>query len=225
MTDNPLIVALDVPTAEEAVLLAKRLAPVVGGFKVGLELLSGPGPATVAAVARLGKPVFVDAKLHDIPVTVRRAASALRRLGGRWVTVHAAGGSEMLDAAVEGFGAGVVAITVLTSLDDAGLARVGYQTTVGKLVARLSRLASEAGCSGVVSSVHEIGVVRQVAPDLTVFTPGIRPSGSPAADQKRTATPDEAIRRGSDYLIVGRPITKAADPFAAAEALLVECRP
>ncbi len=225
MNANPLIVALDVPTAEEAVLLARRLAPAVGGFKVGLELLSGPGPATVAAVARLGKPVFIDAKLHDIPATVGRAATALRRFGGRWLTVHAAGGPAMLEAAVDGFGDGVVAITVLTSLDDATLAKMGYQTSAGRLVARLSKLAAGAGCEGVVASVHELGVVRQVAPDLTVFTPGIRPEGAEVADQKRVATPGEATRRGADYLIVGRPITRAADPLAAAESLLVECRP
>jgi orotidine-5'-phosphate decarboxylase len=219
MVTERLIVALDVPSAEEAVRLAKRVAPAVAGFKVGLELLSGPGPATVAAVAEIGNPVFVDAKLHDIPATVRRAARALAGFGGRWLTVHALGGKAMLEAAIEGFGSGVVAVTVLTSLDATTLTETGITRSPGKLVSRLARLAAQTGCEGVVCSVQELGVVAEVASDLATFTPGIRPHDGGRDDQRRVATPEEALRRGADYLIVGRPITRAKDPLEAAIAL------
>lgn len=231
--DPPLLVALDLPTAEEAVRLAARLAPVVGGFKVGLELLMGPGPAVVAAVRELGRPVFVDAKLHDIPNTVERAARALGRLGARWVTVHAAGGDAMVAAAVAGLSegsggalAGVLAVTVLTSLDAAALTRVGFQGTPARQVTRLARVAAAAGAEGVVCSVRELGDVSQVAPDLLRVTPGIRPEGTRGKDdQVRIATPEEAIRRGADLLVVGRPITRHPDPVAAAEAIAAASRP
>lgn len=223
---NPVLVALDVPTAEEAVRLARTVAPAVGGFKIGLELLMGPGPATIGALVRLDRPVFVDAKLHDIPNTVGAAARQLGTLGARWVTVHGSGGTAALEAAVEGLErgsggreAGVLAITVLTSLDDADLAQVGLNGSTGRQTSRMARLAATAGCEGVICSVAELGVVADVAPDLLRITPGIRPEGVAADDQKRTATPSEAIRRGADWLVVGRAITRAADPRAAAEAI------
>lgn len=218
----PILVALDVPSAEEAVRLAVRTEPHVAGFKVGLELLMGPGPAVVGAVAELGKPVFCDAKLHDIPATVERAAHQLGRMGARWVTVHASGGRTMLAAARDGLSSGssgtggVLAVTVLTSLDAAALAAIGVTGTPGRQVARLARLAAEEGVEGVVCSVRELGDVRQVAPDLRRFTPGIRPAGAGHDDQARVATPREAIDRGADYLVIGRPITRAEDPAAAA---------
>lgn len=222
----PILVALDVPRAEQAVRLAQAVAPFVGGFKVGLELLMGPGPAVVAAVGELGLPVFADAKLHDIPVTVGAACSQVARMGARWVSVHASGGEQMLAAAVEGLGegaagrpAGVLAITVLTSLDGAALARVGMGGSPGRQVSRLARLAAGAGAEGVVCSVRELGDVAQVAARLLRVTPGIRGPVDPADDQARVATPEEAIRRGADYLVVGRPITRAPDPPAAARAL------
>jgi orotidine-5'-phosphate decarboxylase len=226
---NPVLVALDLPTAEEAVRLAERLAPYVGGFKVGLELLMGPGPATVAAIRRLGKPVFVDAKLADIPNTVEAAARQLGALGARWVSVHASGGADMIKAAVAGLeeGArgnktGVLAVTVLTSLDGANLASVGVAGTVGKQTARLARLAAAAGAEGVVCSVRELGDVGQVAPGLLRVTPGIRPAGASPDDQARVATPAEAIKRGANFLVIGRPITRAKDPVAAARAITEE---
>lgn len=229
VVDPPVVVALDVPNAEEAVRLAKDLAPVVGGFKVGLELLMGPGPGLIGVIDQLGKPVFVDAKLHDIPNTVERAAKQLGRAGARWVTAHASGGPTMLTAAVEGLSsgsrgreAGILAITVLTSLDDATLAHSGIPVTAGKLTSKLSKVAAEAGVEGVVCSVKELGVVGSVAPDLLRVTPGIRPVGLDADDQQRVATPHEALRRGSDMLVVGRPITRAPDPRAAAEAIVQE---
>jgi orotidine-5'-phosphate decarboxylase len=226
---NPVLVALDLPTAEEAVRMAERLAPHVGGFKVGLELLMGPGPATVAAIRRLGKPVFVDAKLADIPNTVRAAARQLGALGARWVSVHASGGLDMIRAAVAGLAvgargneAGILAVTVLTSLDGNQLASVGIAGTVGKQTARLARLAAEAGAEGVVCGVRELGDVRQVAPGLMRVTPGIRPSGTAPDDQARVATPVEAVKRGANLLVIGRPITRAKDPVGAAKAITEE---
>lgn len=227
LADPPIVVALDVPGAEEAVRLAQSVSPAVGGFKIGLELLMGPGPGLVGLLDRLGKPVFVDAKLHDIPHTVERAARQLGMAGARWVTVHAAGGTDMLEAAVEGLAAGargrpagILAITVLTSLNDAMLAHSGVPVTAGRLTSKRARLALDAAVEGVVCSVKELGVVNDVAPTLAKVTPGIRPSGEWADDQQRVATPEEALARGADLLVIGRPITRADDPRAAAEAIV-----
>ena len=223
MSKPPILVALDVPTAEEAVRLAEAVGPHVAGFKVGLELLMGPGPAVVAALAGEGADVFADAKLHDIPTTVQHAARQLGRLGARWVTVHAAGGSTQMEAAVEGLAvgaagrsAGVLGVTVLTSSGDDTLTEIGVNGTTGKQTARLARLAAGAGAEGVICAVKELGVVAEVAPALKRVTPGIRPAGSAAHDQRRVATPEEAITRGADYLVIGRAITAAPDPAAAA---------
>lgn len=225
---NPILVALDVSSAEQAVRLARSVSPHVGGFKVGLELLSGPGPAVVAAIGELGKPVFADAKLHDIPNTVAAAAASLARLGARWITVHGAGGQPMIDSAVESAsagGAGILVVTVLTSLDQALLAATGVPATIGRHVARLARLARTAGAEGVVCAVKELGDVAQVAPDLIRVTPGIRPFGTSSHDQARIATPQEALRRGATYVVIGRAITEDRDPAAAAERLASEVAP
>lgn len=226
MTKPPILVALDVPTAEEAVRLAEAVGPYVTGFKVGLELLMGPGPAVVAALAADGADVFADAKLHDIPTTVQHAARQLGRLGARWVTVHASGGSVQLEAAVEGLAtgaagrpAGVLGVTVLTSSGDDTLTEIGVSGTTGKQTARLTRLAAGAGAEGVICAVKELGVVAEVAPTLKRVTPGIRPAGSATHDQRRVATPEEAISRGADYLVIGRAITAAPDPAAAAAGI------
>ena len=231
--DNPILVALDVPTAERAVRLAESLSSHVGGFKVGLELLTGPGPRIIGVLARLGKPVFADAKLHDIPNTVRAAARHLGAAGARWITAHAAGGKAMLAAAVEGLAdgagarqAGVLAITVLTSLDQQSLVATGVSASPGRLTARRARLAAEVGCEGVVTSVKELAVISDVAPDLVRVVPGIRPAGVSADDQIRMATPADALRRGADYLVIGRAITKAPDPARAAadiQSAMVGC--
>ncbi|NNC92866.1 MAG: orotidine-5'-phosphate decarboxylase [Acidimicrobiia bacterium] len=220
MSDR-ILVALDLPTAEEAVRLAKSVAPYVGGFKVGLGLLYGPGPATVAAVAEVGKPVFADAKLHDIPSQVERSARRLAALGARWVTAHASGGVAMLEGAIAGAeaaatGTGILAVTVLTSLGGADVERLAPGSTPGKLTSRLTRSAADAGCEGVICSARELGVVAQVAPQLLKVTPGIRPAGADLGDQARIMTPAEAIARGADFLVVGRPITGAEDPVVAA---------
>ncbi len=219
-----ILVALDVDTADDAVNLASKLTDHVAGFKIGLGLLMGPGPVTAAALARLGQPVFVDAKLHDIPSQVEVAARRLGQYGARWVTVHAAGGQAMMTAAREGLAAGaggteagILAVTVLTSLGADDLERFTPGTSPGKLVSRLSKVAAAAGVEGVVCGVPELGVVADVAPGLTKVTPGIRPESSDPGDQRRAATPAEAVRRGADFLVVGRAITRAADPVAAAE--------
>ena len=223
---NPVIVALDLKSAEEAVRLARQVEPHVGAFKVGLGLLHGAGPGIVTALVDLGKPVFADAKLHDIPTQVGAAARRLGRLGVRWVTAHASGGGAMLRAAAEGLGetsdgyAGVLGVTVLTSLDESDLGAIGLAGTPGKLVSRMSRLAQDAGCEGAVCSPHELQVVGSVAPDLVRVTPGVRPAGSATGDQRRVMTPAEAIARGADWLVVGRPITAAPDPIAAAAELV-----
>jgi len=224
VVSSPILVALDVRTAEEAVRLARALAGKVAGFKVGLGLLHGPGPGLVGALARLG-PVMADAKLHDIPTQVQAAARRLGEYGARWVTAHASGGVEMLQAAGAGLAAGcggreagILAVTVLTSIDDAAASALFGQTT-GKLTSRLARRAADAGVEGLVCSPKELGVVVEVAPGLLRVTPGIRPAGAAAHDQRRTATPAEAMARGADLLVVGRPITAAPDPVEAVARL------
>jgi len=222
---TPVIVALDVGSAEEAVRLARQVAPHVGGFKIGLGLLHGPGPGAIAALNDLGKPVFADAKLHDIPSQVDVAARRLGAWGARWVTAHVSGGDDMLRAAVEGLGigsggaGGILGVSVLTSLDETRLAAIGIASTPGKLVSRMARVAAAAGCEGLVCSPRELGVVREVAPDLTTVIPGIRPGGPAGDDQRRVATPAEAMSRGADWLVIGRPITRAEDPARAAEEI------
>nr|MDJ0954687.1 orotidine-5'-phosphate decarboxylase [Acidimicrobiia bacterium] len=200
---NRTIVALDLASAEEAVRLAKKVEPHVGAFKVGLGLLHGAGPGIAAALVDLGKPVFADAKLHDIPTQVAGAARSLGRLGVRWVTAHVAGGEPMLRAAGEALGessggyAGILGVTVLTSLDQDDLGAVGIGSSPGKLVSKMSRLAAEAGCEGVVCSPQELTVVGSVAPGLLRVTPGVRPHGHEAGDQRRVMTPAEAVGRGA----------------------------
>ena len=224
-----LIVALDVPSAEEAVTLAETLVPHVGGFKIGLGLLTGPGPHVIDALVGLDRPVFADAKLHDIPSQVATAATRLGAHGARWVSAHAAGGGDMLEAAVAGLArgagaaaAGVLAITVLTSLDAEDLSSIGVGTTPGKLVSKMARLAEASGCEGAVCSPRELGVVVEVAPRLIKVTPGIRPPDRANDDQVRTATGPEAIQRGADFIVVGRPITNAGDPPTAAAQIAAE---
>jgi len=225
---SELIVALDLPNAEEAVAMAGDVADHVAGFKIGLGLLHGPGPLLISALVALGKPVFADAKLHDIPSQVEAAARRLGEHGARWVTAHVGGGQAMLEAAVRGLHAGagaapagILGVTVLTSLDEASLARVGINRTPGKLVSRMAKVADASGCEGVVSSPKELAIVADVAPRLLRVTPGIRPVDRDD-DQARTMTPTEAVERGADLLVVGRPITEAADPREAAAAIARE---
>lgn len=217
---NRIIVALDTPDLGAATELARALTDDVGGFKVGMELLMGAGPQAIEDIAGIGKPVFADAKLHDIPNTVGRAAARIRDAGARWLTVHASGGREMITAASTGMGGiGVLAVTVLTSLAPSDLAETGVDKTVPEQVSSLSELASAAGAEGVVCSPAEISLVKEVQPGLKIFTPGVRPSGSSLDDQRRVATPERARADGADYLVIGRPITKADDPTLAARKI------
>ncbi|MFB3099677.1 MAG: orotidine-5'-phosphate decarboxylase [Acidimicrobiia bacterium] len=224
MMNGRVIVALDLPTADAALQMAKRVDAHVAGFKIGLGLLYDRGPQLVDELVGLGRPVFVDAKLHDIPTQVERAAERIGARGARWVTAHAAGGADMLAAAVSGLAqgsesaAGILAVSVLTSLDDDRLATVGIDATPTRLVAHMARTAATVGCEGIVSSPHELATVIEAAPDLLRVTPGIRIDDT-GDDQVRTATPAVAISAGADLLVVGRPITQSPDPESAAAVI------
>jgi orotidine-5'-phosphate decarboxylase len=221
-----LIVALDVPDAAAAGALARRLAGEVGMFKVGSQLFTAAGPAIVRDLVTEGQRVFLDLKFHDIPNTVAGAAAAAAGLGVSLVTVHAAGGPAMIEAAAEavrGTPARVLAITVLTSLDAAALDAIGMAGGVDGTVMRLARLAADAGAHGVVASPHEVRTLRAArGSGFLVVTPGIRPTGAALGDQARAATPGAALSAGADYLVVGRPILAAPDPVAAARAVVLE---
>ena len=225
MVTNPLIVAIDTSSRDDAIALARRVAPHVGAFKVGIGLLYRAGPGLIGELAAMGRPVFADAKLHDIPTQVGRAADALGRAGARWVTVHASGGTAMMRAAVEGLSAGssgaagVLAVTVLTSLDAASLRSVGIEADPAGIVGQMAAAARDASVEGVVCSPLEIGIVHEVAPQLTIVTPGIRPDGTGLGDQKRVATPQQALADGAHLLVIGRAITEAEDPALAAAAI------
>jgi orotidine-5'-phosphate decarboxylase len=218
-----IVVALDVPTLVEADQLASRLAGAVGWFKVGLELFAAHGPAAVEAIRTHG-PVFLDLKLHDIPTTVERAASRVADLGVGLLTVHASGGPAMVESAVRGLGAGgeVLAVTVLTSMSDADLGAVGAPPAAQQVPA-LARLAVGAGAPGLVCAPTDLTAVRAAVGAATrLVTPGVRPAGASADDQARVATPAQAARDGADLLVIGRPITRAEDPAAAAAAIAAE---
>ncbi len=230
------VVALDVPDAAAAMALVERL-PGGTWFKVGMELFTAEGPSLVRRLSERGHPVFLDLKLHDIPNTVAGAVRSAGRLGVRLLTVHAAGGRAMLEAAREasdrvdagagGPGSGgaagltLLAVTVLTSLDDDGLAAVtGARSPVREAVLRRARLARDAGVPGVVASVEECRALKEaLGGDLAVATPGIRLPGGAAHDQRRVATPREAAEAGADYLVVGRAVRGADDPAAALERI------
>ena len=217
---NPLVVALDTADGRQLAAWAAALGPHVGGLKVGLEAFAAHGPAVVRAAVEHG-PVFLDLKLHDIPATVAGAARAVAGLGVSLLTVHASGGAAMVRAAVQAVpDVTVLAVTVLTSLDAAALAAAG-QPPVAEQVPRLARLAVDAGAGGIVCAPTDVAVVRAaVGAGPLLVVPGIRPAGSAVDDQARVATPAEAVAAGADLLVVGRPITRATDPAAAARALL-----
>ena len=223
-----LIVALDVPDAPSADRLLSRLGGACTWFKVGLELFVSAGPAVIDPILARGYSVFLDLKLHDIPNTVAGAVRSAARLGGRMITVHASGGPAMLAAARAALAdvahpPELLAVTMLTSMDESQMAAVGLTRSPLEQVEALTRMALEAGMRGFVCSPQEVAVVRALAgPEATLVVPGIRPAGSDAGDQKRIAAPAETLRLGASYLVVGRPITQAADPAAAATAILHE---
>jgi orotidine-5'-phosphate decarboxylase len=218
---NRLAVALDVADLEGAVVLAERVAPHVGVFKIGLELFVRYGPDAVARIrGRVSGKVFLDLKLHDIPETVRRAVAGARAAGADFLTVHASGGRAMLQAAAAEAGSvRILAVTALTSLDPADLCAVGVARSLGDHVVALSDLAWEAGVQGFVASPEEAAALRARRPEAFLVIPGIRPEGAPSADQKRVAAPRAAILAGADMIVVGRPIRDAADPASAAAAI------
>lgn len=226
-TRERVIVALDVPNSAAAFRLVDQLGTVTQWFKVGLELYLAEGNALVSQLKARGYSVFLDLKLHDIPNTVAGAVRSAATLGADMLTLHATGGPAMLAAASEAASAvtsapKLLAVSVLTSMDASQLQAIGVDGPPTGQVLRLARLASEAGISGLVASSEEIIALRQQFPALTLVIPGIRPAGSAVGDQKRIATPATAIAAGADYLVVGRPITQAADPAAAAAAILDE---
>ncbi len=225
-----LIVALDYASAAPALALASRLEGTGCWFKVGLELYLAEGNAIVEELRRRGHSVFLDLKLHDIPNTVAGAVRSVAAVGANMLTVHAAGGPAMLEAAAKAASAiphapRLLAVTVLTSMDQQQLSAVGIDRSPAQQVMRLAEIASEAGIHGFVSSAEEVSGLRQQFPKATLVVPGIRPAGSEIADQRRIATPAAAITAGADFLVVGRPITQAQDPAAAARAILEEMRP
>jgi orotidine-5'-phosphate decarboxylase len=228
---NPILVALDVPSAEAALKLAEALAPVAGGFKVGSELFASAGPEIVRRLRGMGAQVFLDLKFHDIPNTVAKAVAASAQLDVQMLTVHTLGGTEMLRVAEQAaqdtarqLGRTpplVLGVTVLTSMDANALGEVGLDSDAGRQVRRLAQIASQAGLRGLVCSPREVAELRQMVPrSIQLVTPGIRAESVPADDQKRTLTPREALALGADWLVIGRPICAAANPRVAVERIL-----
>lgn len=217
-----LIVAADLSSKEEILQLAADLQGVAGAVKIGLQAFVANGPSLVRDVASSGHRIFLDLKLHDIPNTVERAVREVESLGVAMLTVHAAGGKAMLRAA-RSDGILILGVTILTSLSDDDLQGVGFAAPAAASAVRLARLAKDAGIRGVVASPLEIESIRQACgPEMTIVTPGIRLSGAPSDDQRRTLTPADAVRAGADYIVVGRPITGATNRRDAALRIVDE---
>jgi len=223
MTRNPIIVALDFDSAESARELVERLGDAVSFYKVGLELYAAAGMSFVHELIGRGKDVFLDLKLYDIGETVKRATVQAARSGARFLTVH--GSKAVMRAAVEGRAGSplkLLAVTVLTSFDQEDLRDLGYPCSVSELVNLRVRNAVDAGVDGIVCSPLEVAAVRSLAPCAVLVTPGVRSAGAGKGDQKRVATPAEAVRAGADYLVIGRQITRAPDPRKEALNILAE---
>lgn len=219
---SPIVVALDYPTMVQSIEMAKRLDPTQCRVKVGKELFTTAGPAILEALHKLNFDVFLDLKFHDIPNTVANAVSVAASLGVWMVNVHASGGRRMMEASVNALSQRadnktlLIAVTVLTSMDQSDLVEVGIDLTPEQHVKRLAMLAQSSGMDGVVCSAQEASMLSsELGKDFVLVTPGIRPAGSAQGDQKRIMTPSEAMAAGSHYLVMGRPITKAADPVNA----------
>jgi orotidine-5'-phosphate decarboxylase len=217
----PIYVAIDTPDLEAAKEMALKVKNHVGGIKLGLEFFSANGRAGVREMAKIGVPIFLDLKLHDIPNTVGKAVQALRPLNPAILTVHAAGGRAMMEdaKAAAPTGTKVVGVTVLTSLDESDLASIGYQGDPHAQVMRLTILAKEAGLDGVVCSGEEVAAAKKLWPKGFFVVPGVRPTNGVIGDQKRVVTPRQALDRGASVLVIGRPITQARDPDLAARAI------
>lgn len=221
MLDNPVVVALDYPSAESALELATRLSPDLCRLKVGKELFTRCGPSLVEGLQARGFEVFLDLKFHDIPNTVAAAVRAAAELGVWMVNVHAQGGRRMMEAAASAVASYknpplLIAVTVLTSMSDEDLREMGYAESAAQRVLRLAALTQDSGIDGVVCSAQEAAQLRAAhGKDFCLVTPGIRLAGDDAGDQRRVLTPADAVANGSDYLVIGRSITGAADPLAA----------
>jgi len=230
---DKLIVALDVQSINEADVLIRNLKDVAGMFKVGSQLFTLAGPQLVESIIKAGNKVFLDLKFHDIPHQVAGASRVVAELGVSLFTIHASGGAEMMKRAVDSVAEAasrtgvarsrIVAVSVLTSMDAAALGEIGVNSSPADAVARLVKLAESAGVDGVVASPREAATIRsRTREGFLIVTPGIRPSQTSNEDQKRVATPAAALRDGADYLVVGRPITSARDPVAAAHSIIAE---
>lgn len=222
-----LIVALDVPSAQAARQIVSRIGHAAGFYKVGLQLFTAEGPDLVRELVGAGHKIFLDLKLHDIPNTVSHAVKSAVAIGAHMLTVHAAAGSDALQAAAEAAGGrlALLGVTVLTSFSDEDLRETGVSSPVSEQVLSLASLAQSTGCAGVVTSPRETALVRKsLGPNLIIVNPGVRPAsaGSGKDDQERTATPAQAIQAGATYIVVGRPITQAQDPAKAAAQIVLE---
>ncbi len=234
---NPIVVALDVDTASQALSLVDRLRGVVGMFKIGKQLFTAEGPDIVRKITSLGEKVFLDLKYHDIPNTVAKAGVEAARLGVSIFNLHALGGTKMMKTTVETVTEAVereritrpiiLGVTVLTSHTQDSLNEIGIEMRIEDEVVRLARLCDESGIDGVVASPHEIAPIRKAVlnPSFVILTPGVRPAGSALDDQSRVMTPAQAIRSGANLIVVGRPIIAAVDPYIAAQKIFEEIEP
>lgn len=231
MSQNPIIVALDIPEAEGALRLAESLAGSVGAFKIGKELFVSAGPDVVRKIRATGASVFLDLKFHDIPNTVAKAVASATRLDVQMLTIHTSGAGAMMAAAEKAAQETaiecstepplVLGVTVLTSMDETELSQIGIDIPPAEQVERLAKLAADSGLRGLVCSPLEIERLRAVLPaHVQLVTPGIRPADSQAGDQKRIMTPKDAMNAGANWLVIGRPITQAENPRDAAKAIL-----
>jgi orotidine-5'-phosphate decarboxylase len=230
---DKLVIALDVPGRHEALRLVERLSGLVGMFKIGNQLFTAEGPELVRDIVKAGERVFLDLKFHDIPNTVAGAVESAAKLGVSIINVHTLGGTEMMRAAAHAVGdrgllwitrPAVLGVTVLTSMDKSDLADVGITSDLRGEVVRLAALARDSGLDGIVASPHEIRLIREciTAENFIILTPGIRPAWSAKSDQKRVATPADAIRDGADFLVIGRTVTDSNDPRGTVERILDE---
>jgi orotidine-5'-phosphate decarboxylase len=220
-----LIVALDVPSASEAQKLVARIGDAAGIYKVGLQLFIAEGPSIVRDLVSSGRRVFLDLKLHDIPTTVALAVKSAAELRVDMLTIHASGGAAMLRAATEAAAGrlNLLAVTVLTSLNDEDMQEIGVSGRASDQVLRMAALAQSAGCQGIITSPRESLMVRKALGEgFAIVTPGIRPAGAETNDQQRIATPAQAISNGASHIVIGRPITHASDPATAAQAIIAE---
>ncbi|MFL2834362.1 MAG: orotidine-5'-phosphate decarboxylase [Alphaproteobacteria bacterium] len=223
---NPIILAIDTKSDLEAYEISQEVSGYVGAIKLGLEYFDTYGPEGIRKIQEIGIPIFLDLKLHDIPMTVKKTIETLSDINPAIINVHAFGGQQMMKYALEGLGqasknTSLVAVTVLTSLNDDDMAILGINYPVKDLVQNLAKLTKDSGLAGVVCSAEEIALVRKVCgKDFKIIVPGIRPEGSQKDDQKRVMTPKQAISLGADYLVIGRPITQSKDPLSKVKEIL-----